>query len=356
MASSPVKDIAYAYHFDASLYARYLRGLAERRGVVRTEGKIVSSEVDAATGFVEAVVLESGERVAGELFIDCSGFRGVLIEQALKTGYEDWTNYLPCDRAYAVPCASVTPLTPYTRSTAHGFGWQWRIPLQHRIGNGIVYSSSFVSDDEAQATLMANLDGEAMGEPRQVRFTTGRRKKAWNRNVVAVGLSGGFIEPLESTSIHFIQSAILKLVALFPDKTFRQADQDEYNAQVAYEYERTRDFIVLHYWLGERTDTPFWRRCRSLPIPDSLQRKLDNFAAAGRVFKEGEELFDVESWIQVMLGQGLMPQAYDPGVDLRSDQETLGFLKNIEEVIAKCVDVMPDHAAYIAQTCRAQAA
>jgi tryptophan halogenase len=356
LKASPLKDVAYAYHFDASLYARYLRGLAEGYGAVRTEGRIVSTELNGETGFVEAVVLASGERVEGELFIDCSGLAGLLIEKALHTGFEDWTHYLPCDRAWAVPCASVEPLTPYTRSTARGFGWQWRIPLQHRIGNGMVYSSAFVSDDEAAGVLMANLDGEPLADPRPVRFTTGKRRKLWNRNVVAVGLSGGFLEPLESTSIHLIQSAILRLVAFFPDRSFRQADQDEFNAQAQFEYERIRDFILAHYWLGERTDTPFWRHCRDLPIPDTLQRKLDVFASAGRVFKDGEELFDVESWIQVLIGQGLIPAAWDPGVDLVSEEEMLGYLRNIEEVIAKCVDVMPDHAAYIARTCKAPAA
>jgi tryptophan halogenase len=354
-SASPLKDVVYAYHFDASLYARYLRGFAEARGVVRTEGRVVGVDQNGETGFVQAVVLESGERVEGDLFLDCSGLRGLLIEQTLKSGFEDWSHWLPCDRALAVPSASVEPLTPYTRSTARASGWQWRIPLQHRIGNGLVYSSAFISDEDAARELLTGLDSEPLGDPRPVRFTTGKRKRQWNRNVVAVGLSGGFLEPLESTSIHLIQSALLKLVQLFPDKAFRQADIDEFNAQSDLEYTNLRDFIIAHYKLGERTDTPFWRYCRNVQIPDSLQRKLSTFASAARTFRQGDELFDVESWIQVLLGQDLMPSAWDPGVELYSDDEILAYLQNIEEVIQKCVDVMPDHAEYVRRTCKASA-
>jgi tryptophan halogenase len=353
LKDSPLSEIAYAYHFDASLYARFLRGFSEKLGVVRTEGRIVDTGLGGEDGFVEAIVLESGERIEGDLFIDCSGFRGLLIEQALKTGYEDWSHWLPCNRALAVPCASVTPMTPYTRATARTSGWQWRIPLQHRIGNGVVYSSEFISDDEAARELLSNLDGAALGEPRPVRFVTGRRKKFWNRNVVAIGLSGGFIEPLESTSIHVIQTGILRLVQLWPDREFRVADIDEYNAQGQLEYERIRDFVFAHYRIGVEGRTEFWRHCRSLPIPDTLQRKLDNFASTGRVFKEGEEVFDVESWIQVLIGQDLIPGAWDTGVDLYSDDEILAYLGNIEEVIRKCLNVMPDQAEYIRRTCPA---
>ncbi len=353
MPESPLKDIANAYHFDAGLYARYLRQYAETRRVVRSEGKIVDVQLDALTGHVTSVQLESGARVEGDLFIDCSGQRALLIEGALKTGYEDWSHWLPCDRALAAPCASVAPLTPYTRSTARAAGWQWRIPLQHRIGNGHVYASRFTSDDEATATLMAHLDGEALADPRLIRFATGKRRKLWNRNVVAIGLSSGFLEPLESTSIHLIQSTLMRLVALFPDRSFRQADIDEFNRQADFEYERIRDFIIAHYKLTVRDDTPMWRHCRDMDIPETLQEKFDTFAAAGRIFRVNEELFAEESWIQVLICQGLIPKAYDPGVDQKTETEIRQYLENVRQVVVKCVDTLPDHAAYIARTCKA---
>jgi len=349
LGASPLAEVANAYHFDASLYAGYLRAYAEKRGVRRIEGRIVSTQLRGTDGFVESVTLERGEVVGGELFLDCSGMRGVLIEQALKTGFEDWSHLLLCDRAIAVPCASVTPLTPYTRSTARPAGWQWRIPLQHRIGNGHVYSSRHMSQDEAAALLLENLDGEALAEPRYINYTPGRRNKGWVKNVVAIGLSSGFLEPLESTSIHLIQTAILRLVALFPDKRFSKADTDEFNAQTEFEYARIRDFIIAHYKLNDRPEQPFWRQCREMEIPASLRRKLDNFGSAGRVFRDGDELFVEESWIQVLLGQGLVPEAYDPAVDLRTEAEIHNYLRDIEQVIARCVDGMPDHGAYIAR-------
>ncbi|MES1200058.1 MAG: tryptophan halogenase family protein [Pseudomonadota bacterium] len=353
LASSPLREIAYAYHFDASLYAKFLRRYAEARGVVRTEGKVVGTELRSENGFLDAIVLESGERITADLFIDCSGLVGLLIEKALGVGYEDWSRFLPCNRALAAPCASVTPLTPYTRATARSAGWQWRIPLQHRIGNGYVYCSDFISDDDAKAELLGNLDAAPMADPRPIKFVTGKRKQLWSRNVVAVGLSGGFLEPLESTSIHLTQTAILRLVGLFPDKAFRESDIAEFNAQVDLEYERVRDFLVAHYRIGQREDTPFWKHCRTLPIPDALARKMANFAGAGRVFKDGEELFDVESWIQVFIGQDFIPASWDPAVELRSDAEILSYLKNIEAVNAQCVEVIPDHADYIRRTCSA---
>ena len=353
LPESPLRDIAFAYHFDASLYAQYLRSQAEGRGVVRHEGRINGFTLDSLSGHVQSVRLEDGREISGELFIDCSGLRGLLIEDALKTGYEDWSHWLACDRAVAAPCASVSPLTPYTRSTARESGWQWRIPLQHRIGNGIVYSSQFMSDDEAHAQLVSHLDGELLAEPRLIRFATGKRKKIWNRNVVAIGLSSGFLEPLESTSIHLIQSNLLRLVALFPDLSFRRADIDLFNAQADFEYECTRDFIIAHYKLTARDDTPFWRRNRDMDIPESLQRKLELFASAGRVFRENDELFAEESWIQVLLGQGLVPAGYDPGVDIKSEAEITNYLNNIRQVIRRCVATMPGHAEYIAANCSA---
>jgi tryptophan halogenase len=346
--NSPLADIAYAYHFDAALYARYLREYAEARGVQRIEGKVADVVLRAEDGFVEAVTMEGGQRIDGELFIDCSGFRGLLIEQALRTGYEDWTHWLPCDRAVAVPCAhGEGPLTPYTRSTARDAGWQWRIPLQHRIGNGYVFSSAHVSEDEATAMLMANLDGEPLAEPRTLRFVTGKRKKTWNRNVVAMGLASGFMEPLESTSIHLIQSAIAKLTAFFPHGGIEQSDVDEFNAHVDFEVERIRDFLVLHYNATARDDTPFWDHCRTMAVPDTLRRKTEVFAANGRVFREHDELFAEPSWVQVMLGQGIAPRGYHGLVDAQPEQKILDYMAQVRGVIANCVGAMPTHSAYI---------
>ena len=353
MPNSPLAGIAHAYHFDASLYARFLRGFAEQRGVRRTEGKIVGVSQREDDGHVDAVVLESGERIEGDLFIDCSGFRGLLIEGALKTGYEDWTHWLPCDRAIAVPCESAPELLPYTRSTAHSAGWQWRIPLQHRIGNGHVYCSRFISDDDAQATLMANLDGKPLAEPRKIRFTTGMRKQGWNKNVVAIGLAGGFLEPLESTSIHLIQSAIARLIDFFPDQGFRQLEIDEYNRQSRFEYERIRDFIILHYKLNQRDDSAFWKECAAMPVPDTLAHKMELFRARGRVVRTDNELFAEAGWLQVLYGQNLQPDGYDPLVDLLPEAEVKEFLDSISDVIGKCADAMPTHAAYIQQFCKA---
>jgi tryptophan halogenase len=349
MPASPLREIAYAYHFDAGLYAQFLRTMAEANGVQRTEGKIAATRLRPSDGFVESVVLESGEIVKGDLFIDCSGMRGLLIEQALKTGFEDWSQWLVCDSALAVPCANGPDLLPYTRSTARAAGWQWRIPLQHRIGNGHVFASQFMGQDEACDILMANLDGAPLADPRPIRFTPGKRKKLWNKNVIAVGLSGGFLEPLESTSIHLIQTTLLRLIALYPDLDFKQANIDAFNRQAEFEYTRIRDFIIAHYKVSERDDSPMWRYCRDMEIPDSLRHKLDIFGAQGRVFKEADELFAEESWIQVLLGQGVNPQAYDPFVDLRSKDEITNYLNNISTVVKRCVAVMPKHADYLAQ-------
>jgi tryptophan halogenase len=353
LGNSPLADVAHAFHFDAGLYARYLRGHAEGRGVDRVEGRIVDVTLNGFTGHVESILLDGGRRVEGDLFIDCSGFRGLLIEQVLRSGYEDWTHWLPCDRAVAVPCASASPLLPYTRATARTAGWQWRIPLQHRIGNGHVYCSRFISDDEATATLMANLDGEALAEPRPLRFTTGIRKKAWNRNVVAVGLSSGFMEPLESTSIHLIQTSIARLISFFPDREFRQVDIDEYNRQTRDEFEQIRDFLILHYHATRRDDTPFWRHCRTMEVPASLQRRMELFRSRGRIFREGLELFSEVAWLQVIHGQGLRPAACHPLAQARSEQELAEYLESVRSVIAKCVEVMPTHEQFIAENCAA---
>lgn len=353
--NSPLADVAYAYHFDAGLYARYLRRYAEARGVVRTEGKIRETRLRATDGYVEAVVLESGEAVSGDLFIDCSGFRGLLIEEALHTGYEDWTHWLPCDRALAVPCEKVGPPTPYTRSTARTAGWQWRIPLQHRTGNGHVYCSKFMSEDEAAAILLRNLDGRALAEPRPLRFTTGKRRKIWNKNVVAVGLAGGFMEPLESTSIYLIQSAIGKLVLLFPGGEISQVLVDRYNAQCTFEFERIRDFLIMHYHATERDDSPFWNYCRTMPVPETLTDTVRLFRDSGRFFRNAEEMFGQVSWVEVMIGQHIMPAGYHPMVDQMSDADLYTFMDHAKMIVANCVDAMPMHQQFIDRHCKAAA-
>ena len=353
MPQSPIGHIAHAFHFDASLYAKYLRGLAEATGVVRSEGKVADVTLRPDDGHVASITMEDGTVIEADLFIDCSGFRGLIIEQALKTGYEDWSHWLPCDRAMAVPCARVEPFTPYTRATARTAGWQWRIPLQHRTGNGHVYSSQYIDDDEAERMLLSNLDGEQLAEPNRLRFVTGKRKKIWNKNCVAIGLASGFLEPLESTSIHLIQQAILRLTRLLPDAGFDEATVAEFNRQSDFEYERIRDFIILHYKATTRDDTPFWRYVRDMDIPDTLQRKIDLWMANGRIFREDEELFAEESWIQVFLGQGYIPRGYDPAADLKTGPEVETFLGNIQGTIRKCANLMPDHAAYIAKVCAA---
>jgi tryptophan 7-halogenase len=289
----------------------------------------------------------------GELFIDCSGFRGLLIEQTLKAGYEDWTQWLPCDRAAAVPCESAPIFTPYTRSTARDAGWQWRIPLQHRTGNGYVYSSGHISDDEAAGTLLANLDGAPLADPRFLRFVTGRRKQAWVKNCVALGLASGFIEPLESTSIHLIQSGIAKLLQMFPDRTFPQADIDRFNRMSRLEMEQVRDFIIMHYHLTERDDTAFWRRCRDMDVPDSLKEKYRLFEATGRIFRENDELFNDTSWFAVMIGQGLKPKRFDPVAEVLSLEETQRRLAEVRRVMRTCADQMPMHAEFIRRNCAA---
>ena len=345
--NSPLADIAYAYHFDATLYARYLRELAENRGVQRIEGKIVGVNQGSTDGFVESVTMENGTVVDGELFIDCSGFSALLIEKTLKTGYHDWTHWLPCDRALAVPSASVDPITPYTRATARAAGWQWRIPLQHRVGNGYVYSSQHISDDEAAATLLASLDGKALAEPRQLRFTTGMRKKFWNKNVVALGLASGFLEPLESTSIYLAQSGITRLLSLFPKCDFNPLLAERYNRESATEYERIRDFLVLHYHATERNDTAFWQQCRSMEIPDSLREAIDLFRYDGRYFRNGEDFFALPSWVQVMLGQRILPQGYHPIVDDMPEDKLVDYVEGMRTMLLLATAAMPTHQQWI---------
>ena len=353
MADSPIGHIAHAFHFDASLYAKYLRSFAEQHGVKRTEGKILDVEMHD-NGDIAAVRLEDDRRIEADFFIDCSGFRALLIEQTLKTGYEDWSHWLPCDRAMAVPCARTDPLIPLTRSTARESGWQWRIGLQHRTGNGLVYSSRHIDDDSAEKLLLSNLDGEQLADPNKLRFTAGKRRKMWNRNCVAIGLAAGFLEPLESTSLHLVQSAAIRLVRLFPDRATDQATIDEFNRQSDFEWERIRDFIVLHYCATERDDSDFWRYCRTMELPDTLQRKIDLWQSNGRVFREDEELFSEESWIQVFIGQGMLPRSYDPLVAIKSDAQIEQFLGNIAATIDRCVDVMPSHSDFVQNFCPAE--
>ncbi|WP_116090878.1 tryptophan halogenase family protein [Sphingomonas crusticola] len=345
--NSPLAKVGYAYQFDAGLYARYLRRLAEHRGVERREGRIVDVAQHAETGFVEAVILQDGSRIEGDLFVDCSGFRGLLIEQTLGAGFEDWSSWLPCDRAFAVPCELGGDHQPLTRSTARSAGWQWRIPLQHRIGNGYVYSSAHISDDEAAATLLANLDGRPLAEPKQLRFTAGHRKQAWVKNVVALGLAGGFLEPLESTSIHLVQTGIARLMTLFPTRTINQVEIDRYNEQTAREYVDIRDFLVLHYKATERSDSPFWDYCRALAPPAALAEKLAMFRANGRIFREHEELFTETSWLAVMVGQGIEAGGYHPAADLLPDAETLARLRHIRAVIAETAQALPTQDAFL---------
>jgi tryptophan halogenase len=351
--NSPLGRIAHAYHIDAGLYARFLRDYAQARGVRRQEGKIVEVHQRATDGFIEAVTLESGQRVEGDLFIDCSGFRGLLIEQTLKTGFEDWSHWLLNDRAVAVPCELGGSRQPVTRATARPAGWQWRIPLQHRLGNGYAFSSAHISEDEATAYLLANLDGAPLIEPFALRFKAGRRLKSWNKNVVAIGLSAGFMEPLESQSIHLIQVGIARLLAMFPDKRFQQPDIDRFNRVMQFEYETIRDFLILHFKATRRNDTAYWDYLRDMPIPDYLADKIAVFESHGRVFRENEELFTDTSWFAVMVGQGLEPRGHDPMADIMSDDELRSRMANIHAVIARSAEAMPDHMRFIADNCAA---
>lgn len=340
--------LAYAFHFDAGLYAQYLRKYSEQLGVTRREGKIEDVQQDPASGFVESVTLSSGEKIAADLFVDCSGLRGLLIEQTLNTGYEDWSHWLPADSAIAVPCQGVQPITPYTKSIAHEAGWQWRIPLQHRIGNGIVYSSKYMSDAQAEQTLLNNLDGEPLAEPKKIKFKTGRRRQQWNKNVVSIGLASGFLEPLESTSINLIQTAAIRLVKLFPHNGIDKTLISEFNAQSKVEFERIRDFIILHYKLTQRNDSKFWRDCQQMAIPDTLQKKIDLFTQRGQVFREDEELFTEIAWQQVFIGQELYPQDYHPLVNALGKEQLNELMDNLQHIIRVNVDKLASHEQYLA--------
>ena len=343
--------IRYAYHFDASLYARFLRTYAEVRGVKRVEGKIESISQAPDTGNITALRLTDGRVVSGDFFIDCTGFRALLIEKILGVKYVDWSHWLPCNRAQAVGCKHAGPLTPYTRSTARTAGWQWRIPTQRRTGNGHIYCSEFMNDDEAAAILLANLDGEPLGSPRLIRFTTGRRELFWEKNCVAIGLSGGFLEPLESTSIYLIQEGISRLISLFPNAELAEIIRNEYNRHMTLEFEQVRDFIVLHYYATERDDTPFWNYCRTMEIPDTLRYKIALFREAGRIFRYQEELFTTPSWVAVLLNQGIMPKHCDPIVAMLPHDEVRRSLDSIRDGIARAAHSMPSHIEFIQRYC-----
>ncbi|GAA3995464.1 tryptophan halogenase family protein [Sphingomonas humi] len=345
---NPLPPLPYAFHFDASLYARFLRSYAEERGVVRLEGRITGVERHGESGDIAAVLLADGTRVAGNLFVDCSGFRGLLIEQELQAGYEDWTHWLPCDRAVAVPCSSVQPVTPYTMATARKVGWQWRIPLQHRIGNGRVFSSEFLSEDEAASELLRNLDGKPAAEPRTLRFTTGKRRKAFVRNVVAIGLSSGFIEPLESTSIHLIQTGINRLLELLPGGPVSDRARDDFNARFDREIESIRDFVILHYHANQRVGEPFWDMVRAMQLPDSLQHRIELFRATGNVAPSLDELFDQRGWVQVLIGQNIMPERWHPLANQVEEARLAEFFDLTEGAYIQEAARMPDHGQFVA--------
>ena len=345
----------YAYHFDAGLYAAYLRKFSEAAGVERIEGRIETASLHAESGFVKDVQLEDGRTLEADFFVDCSGFGGLLIEKALRTGYEDWSPWLPCNRAVAVPCEKVGPMAPYTRSTAREAGWQWRIPLQHRTGNGYVHCDAFVSEDQAIETLLANLDGKPMADPRTIRFVTGRRRKFWNKNVVSVGLSAGFMEPLESTSLHLIQYAIMRLLVLFPDTDMSPLLQQEYNRLTVQEYERIRDFLVLHYHATERRDTELWRYCSQMDIPDTLQYKIEQFRSYGILVAEDRELFTNASWLAVYFGQGIVPERAPVISELRTDVPVSSRLTDIQRAIGEAAIEMPTHQEFVDGYARAAA-
>ncbi|EQB12739.1 tryptophan halogenase family protein [Sphingobium lactosutens] len=353
-AHLPDDRMNYAYHLDSGLYARFLRSMAEGDGATRIEGRIVAVDLDGASGDIAALRLDGDRRIEGDLFIDCTGFRALLIEGALHAGYDDWTHWLPCDGAVAVQTASVRAPVPYTRAIAHDAGWQWRIPLQHRQGNGIVYCSAFMEPQAAQDQLLATVEGDRLVQPNPIRFRTGARRRQWHRNCVAVGLSGGFMEPLESTSIHLIQRAVLRILRMLPAGAISPRDIAEFNDQQMADMEQIRDFLILHYKATDRRDTPFWRHCASMAVPDSLTHKMELFRETGRVFRKNEELFAENSWVQVMMGQGIRPQSYHPVAAKLRPQELEHLLTTLRDQVSRTVAALPDHGAYVARYCGAQ--
>lgn len=352
---SVLSQIRYAYHFDAALYARFLRRYAEQRGVRRVEGKVEQVLLAPETGFIAGLKMENGTTVEGDFFFDCTGFRALLLEKTLGIPLVDWRHWLPCDSALAVPSRHAGPLTPYTRSTAKTAGWQWRIPTQQRTGNGHIYCREYMSDDEAAAILLDGLDGEALASPRQIRFTTGHRREFWTKNCIAVGLSAGFLEPLESTSIYLIQEGISRFISLFPNATLPQVVRDEYNRHMRTEFEQVRDFIVLHYFANERDESPFWTYCRTMAIPDTLKHKIELFSEAGRIFRYEEELFTRPSWVAVMLGQHIVPRSHDPIVSTLPYDEVTGSIESMRTAMEAATARMPTHEEFLARYCPANA-
>jgi tryptophan 7-halogenase len=347
---TPLAGLLWAFHFDAARYAAYLSTLAQRMGVIRIDARI-GEVARHADGDVRALRLDDGRELAADFFVDCTGFRGLLIEEALGTGYEDWTRFLPCDRAWAVPSASAGPLLPFTRATAREAGWQWRIPLQHRTGNGHVYSSAHMSDERARELLLANLDGAALAEPRLIRFTTGRRRLLWNRNVVCMGLASGFLEPLESTSIHLIQVTIQRLILLFPHAGDNERRRREFNRAAAAEYEYIRDFLILHYHANQRRGESFWDDCRNMDIPESLRERIELFRENAGIFCATEDLFQLHSWLQVMWGQGIRPKATHPFVEAVAPQDRANYLRDLRALIGQAAQRLPAHGEFIARHC-----
>jgi tryptophan 7-halogenase len=352
-AQLPDNKVNYAYQLDSGLYARFLRQMAEADGVTRIEGKIARVELNGESGDIAALELDGGRRVQGDLFLDCTGFRALLIEGALHAGYDDWTHWLPCDSAIALQTPNVRPPVPYTRAMAHDAGWQWRIPLQHRTGNGIVYCSRYLDHDAALERLLGNIEGEPLTPPNKIRFQTGARRKQWHRNCIAIGLSGGFMEPLESTSIHLIQRAILRLIRMMPQGAISPRDIAEFNDQQFQDMEQIRDFLILHYKVTDRRDSPFWRQCAAMDVPDSLAQKIELFRETARVFRRNEELFAENSWVQVMLGQGIEPQSWHPIAGKLSDDELDRLLGMIRQDVTRTVAGLPAHADYVARYCGA---
>jgi tryptophan halogenase len=354
-ADGQLPRINYAYQFDAATYAAYLRRYSERRGVVRREGRIVGFEQDAESGYIEAVTLADGTRIPGDFFIDCSGFRGLLIEGAFASGFDDWSHWLPNNRAAAVPCERVEEPTPFTRCTAREAGWQWRIPLQHRTGNGYVFCDAYISDDEAVRQLLERLDGKALADPKVLRFTAGKRRLGWVKNCLAVGLSSGFLEPLESTSIHLIQTAIMKLLELFPHREVNPVLIDQYNREMDRLYDHVRDFIVAHYKVTQRDDTPFWQYCRNMDVPDSLAAKIALFEERGEVHWLPGDLFSETSWFAVLHGQGIEPDSYHPVADTMPEDELRLTMARIQGAIKRRVETLPSHGEFIQRCCAARA-
>jgi tryptophan halogenase len=347
ISKSLPSSFGYAYHFDASLYAAFLSKYSKTFGVRHVEGKIAKVTQRQDNGFIESLVLDDGHTFFADLFIDCTGFRGLLIEQTLKTGYDDWSYWLPCDSAWAVPCASVGELLPYTKSSARSAGWQWRIPLQHRVGNGHVFSSSFTRKEDALNVLTSTLEGAPLAEPRLLRFVTGKRRKIWNKNVVSLGLASGFLEPLESTSIHLIQSTLARLVVFFPDMDFDPVVMDAFNRATDYEFERIRDFLVAHYCVTRRDDTEFWRHCRTMSLPDSLAERIALFRKRGQIYREANELFTSDSWFQVLFGQGLKPDRVNPLFETIGSEKIRGAINNVELATDRLTSRMVSHREFL---------